>query len=135
MGYFFLHLLLNMKGTTRIVPLLYYVYHSQPPPVTHLLIFIFHVKTIFVQYARYCREEKESQELERLLHCDGIWLHALRYEGKGWLFQVRSDSWLTFYLIPFVLFCSILFYPTRFHCSQTMGLYYLCLTDRLSSAS
>jgi hypothetical protein len=41
---------------------------------------------------RYCREQKESQELERLLHCDGIWLHALRYQGKGWVFQVQHSK-------------------------------------------
>jgi hypothetical protein len=29
---------------------------------------------------RYCRENS-SAELEQLLHCDGIWLHALRYTG------------------------------------------------------
>ena len=42
---------------------------------------------------RYCREQKESQELERLLHCDGIWLHALRYQGKGWCFQAPTPEW------------------------------------------
>jgi hypothetical protein len=27
-----------------------------------------------------------------LLHCDGIWLHALRYQGKGWVFQVPHSK-------------------------------------------
>jgi hypothetical protein len=36
-----------------------------------------------VRTCKFCREQKDSQELERLLHCDGIWLHALRYQGKS----------------------------------------------------
>ena len=46
-----------------------------------------------VRTCRYCRQEQESQELERLLHCDGIWLHALRYRGKGWSFQAPLPQW------------------------------------------
>jgi hypothetical protein len=47
----------------------------------------------FTSLTRYCREQKESQELERLLHCDGIWLHALRYKGRGWCFQAPTPAW------------------------------------------
>ena len=31
---------------------------------------------------RYCRDE-DSKTLEKLLHCDGIWLHAWRYSGTA----------------------------------------------------
>jgi len=41
---------------------------------------------------KYCKESK-SMELESLLHCDGIWLHALRYRGDGWDFQTPIPSW------------------------------------------
>jgi hypothetical protein len=41
---------------------------------------------------RYCRDNN-SPELERLLHCDGIWLHAQRYEGKDWSFTAPLPSW------------------------------------------
>jgi RNA pseudouridylate synthase len=46
-----------------------------------------------VRTCKYCRQEKESQELERLLHCDGIWLHALRYKGDGWGFRAPEPKW------------------------------------------
>jgi hypothetical protein len=46
-----------------------------------------------VRTCKYCKEEKESQLLEGLLHCDGIWLHALRYEGTGWGFQAPTPPW------------------------------------------
>jgi hypothetical protein len=46
-----------------------------------------------VRTCKYCKEEKESQQLEGLLHCDGIWLHALRYQGTGWGFQAPTPSW------------------------------------------
>ena len=32
-------------------------------------------------------------ELESLLHCDGIWLHALRYRGNGWDFRTPDPIW------------------------------------------
>ena len=41
---------------------------------------------------KYCKESK-SMELESLLHCDGIWLHALRYRGNGWDFQTPAPQW------------------------------------------
>jgi len=41
---------------------------------------------------KYCKESK-SMELESLLHCDGIWLHALRYRGNGWDFQTPVPQW------------------------------------------
>lgn len=52
---------------------------------------------------RYCRENS-SLELEQLLHCDGIWLHALKYSGPpgggssstdscGWSFQAPDPVW------------------------------------------
>jgi len=52
---------------------------------------------------RYCRENS-SLELEQLLHCDGIWLHALHYAGPsggsssgtdslGWSFQSPDPVW------------------------------------------
>lgn len=54
---------------------------------------------------RYCRENS-SLELEQLLHCDGIWLHALKYAGPpgggssgtdscGWSFQAPDPVWAT----------------------------------------
>jgi len=46
-----------------------------------------------VRTCRYCRQERESQELEQLLHCDGIWLHALRYQGRDWAFQAPLPPW------------------------------------------
>jgi hypothetical protein len=42
---------------------------------------------------RYCQEQTLSSELEMLLHCDGIWLHALKYEGEGWAFKTKPPAW------------------------------------------
>jgi hypothetical protein len=42
---------------------------------------------------RYCRE-RSTLELETSLHCNGIWLHALRYESKGqWRFETPIPDW------------------------------------------
>ncbi|CAM9538847.1 unnamed protein product [Choristocarpus tenellus] len=30
---------------------------------------------------------------ETQLHCSGIWLHALQYEGDGWTFTTRPPPW------------------------------------------
>jgi hypothetical protein len=47
-----------------------------------------------------CRVDRYCQELtspdmsdEMILHCDGIWLHALRYSGKNWQFETEFPSW------------------------------------------
>eukprot|EP01041_Mallomonas_annulata_P003530 gene3530-7023_t len=45
-----------------------------------------------VRTCRYCREP-DSAQLEQLLHCDGIWLHALRYKGSGWEFEAPRPAW------------------------------------------
>ncbi len=42
---------------------------------------------------RYCAEREEMAELERILHCDGIWLHALKYQGEKWSFQTPYPTW------------------------------------------
>ena len=44
---------------------------------------------------RYCKEYRISSELETMLHCDGIWLHALKYKGEGWTFASEPPSWAT----------------------------------------
>ena len=44
---------------------------------------------------RYCKEYQISSELETMLHCDGIWLHALKYQGDGWAFASDPPSWAT----------------------------------------
>jgi hypothetical protein len=31
--------------------------------------------------------------MERALHCDEIWLHALRYEGEGFRFETPLPPW------------------------------------------
>jgi len=56
-----------------------------------------------VRTCRYCRQRGRAEELEMLLHCDGIWLHALRYSSKGtggssglergWSFQAPHPDW------------------------------------------
>jgi tRNA pseudouridine synthase 9 len=46
---------------------------------------------------KYCKESK-SMELESLLHCDGIWLHALRYRGNGWDFRTPDPAWAQIFL-------------------------------------
>ena len=42
---------------------------------------------------RYCQDYTVSSELEMMLHCDGIWLHALSYRGDGWAFTTRPPHW------------------------------------------
>jgi hypothetical protein len=41
---------------------------------------------------RYCLSGPD-EELERALHCDGVWLHALQYEGEGWSFRTPPPAW------------------------------------------
>lgn len=42
---------------------------------------------------RYCCDQS-NLELESLLHCNGIWLHALRYERPGhWKFETSWPAW------------------------------------------
>lgn len=41
---------------------------------------------------RYCIGGLD-ENLERVLHCDGIWLHALQYEGEKWRFRTRLPDW------------------------------------------
>ena len=28
-----------------------------------------------------------------MLHCDGIWLHALKYQGADWSFTTEPPDW------------------------------------------
>ena len=48
-----------------------------------------------VRTCKYCSDDK-SMELENILHCDGIWLHALKYEGNGWSFATDFPEWARF---------------------------------------
>ena len=41
---------------------------------------------------RYCKGNL-CGDVERWLHCDGIWLHALRYCGKNWAFETAPPEW------------------------------------------
>ena len=55
------------------------------------------LEAALVRSCRYCAVtwEKEAQELEAALHCKGIWLHALQYQGKSgaWSFTTKWPSW------------------------------------------
>lgn len=54
--------------------------------------------SIFDDICEICEHSKfesSQDELEQLLHCHGIWLHALKYEGKGWLFETEYPPWAT----------------------------------------
>ena len=37
--------------------------------------------------------------LERVLHCDGIWLHCLRMSGQDWKFESKLFSDLTVVIV------------------------------------
>lgn len=41
---------------------------------------------------RYCKGHL-CGDVERWLHCDGIWLHALRYCGNNWAFETTLPDW------------------------------------------
>ena len=41
---------------------------------------------------RYCIGGLDT-ELEKEMHCDGIWLHALQYEGDSWKFRTSTPEW------------------------------------------
>ena len=41
---------------------------------------------------RYCKD-KRSHDLESILHCDGIWLHAKKYSGLDWSFETSVPAW------------------------------------------
>ena len=46
-----------------------------------------------VRTCKNCREHSELVRLEHVVHCDGIWLHALRYSGRDWSFQTAFPDW------------------------------------------
>ena len=48
-----------------------------------------------VRTCKYCSDNK-GVELENILHCDGIWLHALKYEGDDWSFATDFPVWAKF---------------------------------------
>jgi len=48
-----------------------------------------------VRTCKYCSDDK-SIELENILHCDGIWLHALKYSGDDWSFSTEFPDWAKF---------------------------------------
>jgi uncharacterized damage-inducible protein DinB len=35
--------------------------------------------------------------IEHMVHCDGIWLHALKYSGKDWSFQTPFPDWASYF--------------------------------------
>lgn len=45
-----------------------------------------------ISTCRYCQNPGRLQA-ETLVHCQGIWLHALRYSGNGWEFKTSKPSW------------------------------------------
>ena len=48
----------------------------------------------YYMYCRYCQASEKLSALEQLLHCDGIWLHALRYIGcRGFLMLSIRNIW------------------------------------------
>ena len=54
----------------------------EPAPRTRLRIEGESEDDYLVRTCRYCGDNN-CLELEHLLHCDGIWLHALRYSGRA----------------------------------------------------
>ncbi len=67
----------------------------------HSFVFV-DVVTVFYDFSsltlrctatRFCRDANSLTHLEDLLHCDGIWLHALRYSGKDWSFETKYPDW------------------------------------------
>ena len=46
-----------------------------------------------VRTCKNCRENQDLVKLEHVVHCDGIWLHALCYAGKGWSFETAFPDW------------------------------------------
>ena len=47
---------------------------------------------IIVCHNRYCNAPY-GEEYNELMHYDGIWLHALRYEGSDWSFESPLPDW------------------------------------------
>lgn len=50
------------------------------------------ISCIILATLRYCIGGLDA-DIERALHCDGIWLHALQYEGEGWKFRTKFPLW------------------------------------------
>lgn len=48
-----------------------------------------------IRNCRFCQDSQTEAKDEMLLHCDGIWLHALEYRGKNGCWKFKSDlpSW------------------------------------------
>ncbi|CAM9361031.1 unnamed protein product [Ectocarpus sp. 6 AP-2014] len=47
-----------------------------------------------VRTCSMCQSGERFKETQ--LHCVGIWLHALRYQGPDWAFETKMPSWATF---------------------------------------
>lgn len=51
---------------------------------------------MLINFIRYCKQRElggVSSEEEALVHCDSIWLHAIRYRGSNWKFETPPPSW------------------------------------------
>ena len=55
--------------------------------ISELTLITFHLE------CRYCKNGSQASQLEHLVHCDGIWLHAFRYSGSGWSFTAPIPEW------------------------------------------
>lgn len=54
-------------------------------------IHIIHKLLLLSYKHRFCEEKNSSMALERVLHCDGIWLHCLLMAGASWGFEGQSS--------------------------------------------
>jgi hypothetical protein len=52
----------------------------------------FYTAFLITNKCRFCNS-KSSAKLERILHCDGIWLHAFRYQSPSFAFQTSPPIW------------------------------------------
>eukprot|EP00903_Cladosiphon_okamuranus_P019106 g17580.t1 len=51
-------------------------------------------EAFMVRTCSMCQNGERFKETQ--LHCVGIWLHALRYEGPDWAFETEIPSWASF---------------------------------------
>eukprot|EP00752_Nemacystus_decipiens_P001362 g1351.t1 len=51
-------------------------------------------EAFMVRNCSMCQNGERFKETQ--LHCVGIWLHALRYEGPDWAFETEIPSWASF---------------------------------------
>ena len=106
---------------TRLIPLstysaskiLYVILYAYVHYIYVYILSYSWLTTVCICIYRYCHG-KSTAKLERILHCDGIWLHALRYTR----IMHNTDSLHTIHVV--YIYCVYYTYYVYIYCTPLM---------------